>query len=125
MDIINVFLLASLLITNSSLEITAANCEGKFELSRLSRGYHEEGVKNHSMVGHSFKNLTSPRIYDCHMHCFDEKCKCQAFQISGDRCELLDEDRFSAPGDFINQPGYAYFDMTREYINQVWVNPNK
>lgn len=72
-------------------------------------------------MGHSFKNFTLPSIYDCHVQCFDEKCKCQAFQISGDRCELLDEDRFSTPDELIYTPGYAYFDMSREYIHQVRV----
>lgn len=54
------------------------------------------------------------------MKCFEEKCKCQAFQILGNRCELLDEDRFSAPDDFVNEAEYAYFDMSREYVHQVW-----
>ena len=36
-------------------------------------------------------------------------------------CELLDEDRFSTPNDFIAYMGYTYFDMNREYVNQVWL----
>ena len=32
---------------------------------------------------------------------------------------MLDEDRFSAPEDFVEADGYVYFDMSREYVNQV------
>ena len=34
-------------------------------------------------------------------------------------CELLDEDRFSSPEDFLEEEGYEYFDMNREYDDQV------
>ena len=34
-------------------------------------------------------------------------------------CELLDEDRFSSPEDFLEEEGYEYFDMNREYVDQV------
>ncbi|XP_015768761.1 PREDICTED: uncharacterized protein LOC107347385 isoform X2 [Acropora digitifera] len=30
-------------------------------------------------------------------------------------CELLDEDRFAAPDDFLEEQGYEYHDMSREY----------
>ncbi|XP_067026106.1 uncharacterized protein [Acropora muricata] len=30
-------------------------------------------------------------------------------------CELLDEDRFAAPTDFVEEQGYEYYDMSREY----------
>ena len=44
-----------------------------------------------------------------------ERCRCQAFQIKGEgRCELLDEDRFAAPDDFVEELGYKYYDMSRE-----------
>lgn len=118
MDII-VLLLDMVLMTFCRLESKTAKCDGKFELSGLNHGHLEQGIKNHAIVGHSFKNFTLPKIYDCHIQCFDEKCKCQAFQISGDRCELLDEDRYSTPDEFEYTPGYAYFDMSREYIHQV------
>ena len=113
MDII-VLLLDMVLMTFCRLESKTAKCDGKFELSGLNHGHLEQGIKNHAIVGHSFKNFTLPKIYDCHIQCFDEKCKCQAFQISGDRCELLDEDRYSTPDEFIYTPGYAYFDLSRD-----------
>ena len=34
-------------------------------------------------------------------------------------CELLDEDRFSSPEDFLEEEGYEYFDMNREFVDQV------
>lgn len=119
MEATQIFLLASIFIFKNNLVLTTADCEGKCELSKLNRGHHETGIKNRAMLGHSFRNFTLQRTFDCHMKCFDEKCRCQAFQISGNRCELLDEDRFSAPDDFINKDGYAYFDMSREYVHQV------
>ena len=113
-------LLVLIFITENNLMLTTAgSCDGKCEQSKLSRGHHETGIRNRALLGHSFINFTLPRIYDCHMKCFDEKCKCQAFQILGNRCELLDEDRFSAPDDFVNEAEYAYFDMSREYVHQV------
>ena len=44
---------------------------------------------------------------------------CQAFQMKENLCELLDEDRFSSPEDFLEEEGYEYFDMNREYVDQV------
>ena len=77
------------------------------------------GIKNRAMQGHSFKNYTLSKVYDCQVKCFEEKCKCQAYQIGKNQCELLDEDRFSAPEDFVEEDGYVYFDTSREYVNQV------
>ena len=34
-------------------------------------------------------------------------------------CELLDEDRFAAPDDLIEEKGYEYYDMNREYEKEV------
>ena len=34
-------------------------------------------------------------------------------------CELLDQDRFAAPYDFVQEQGYEYFDMNREYQKAV------
>ena len=117
MEATKIFLFVSTFVTTNNLELTAADCNGRCELSKLS--HHETGIKNRAMVGHSFRNFTLTKTYDCHVKCFDEKCRCQAFQISGQRCELLDEDRMSAPDDFVRKDGYAYFDMSREYVDQV------
>ena len=34
-------------------------------------------------------------------------------------CELLDEDRFVAPTDFVEEQAYEYYDMSREYEEEV------
>ena len=34
-------------------------------------------------------------------------------------CELLDEDRFAAPDCLIEEKGYEYYDMNREYEREV------
>ena len=34
-------------------------------------------------------------------------------------CELLDEDRFAAPDDLMEQQGYEYYDINREYEKAV------
>ena len=73
--------------------------------------------KHRAMQGHSFKNYTLSKKYDCHVKCFEERCKCQAYQKRQNRCELLDEDRFSAAEDFLEEKGYTYYDMNREYLN--------
>ena len=117
MELTKIFLFVTMFVTRNNLELAAEYCNGRCELSKLS--HHETGIKNRALVGHSFRNFTLPKTYDCHVKCFDEKCRCQAFQISGQRCELLDEDRMSAPDDFVKKDGYAYFDMSREYVEKV------
>ena len=74
------------------------------------------------MQGHSFKNYTLSKPYDCHVKCFEETCKCQAYQMRKNRCELLDDDRISAPEDFLEEKEYTYYDMNREYVNHQVTN---
>ncbi|XP_067027020.1 uncharacterized protein [Acropora muricata] len=95
----------------------ALYCEQRCEQSKGK--LVDGGIRDRAMQGHSFKNFTVRKLIDCHRKCFEEKCKCQAYQMTNQLgCELLDEDRFSAPNDFIAYMGYTYFDMNREYINQ-------
>ena len=107
----------SALLMEHNLNFATANCENKCEQS--SGSVDETGIKQHAMLGHSFKNFTVNKPYDCHVKCFDEKCWCQAYQITGTRCELLEEDRFSSPDEFVEEDGYTYFDMKREFAIQV------
>ena len=97
------------------VRFTIAYHQGKCE---ISQGRHRMGT-NHAMIGHSYKNFTFSQAYDCHVKCFEEKCSCQAYQIWQKRCELLDEDRFSAPKDFVSDAEYTYYDMNREFLNLV------
>lgn len=113
----NTCLLHLFLFVVQKLNFVVANCQEKCE--RSSGSFYQTGLKHRAMLGHSFKNVTVKKPFDCHVKCFDEKCRCQAYQIKGDRCELLDEDRYSAPEDLFNVNGYAYFGMSREYIDQV------
>ena len=106
MEAEKIFLFVSIFVAKANLELAFTKCNGRCELSKLS--HHEKGIKNYAMVRHSFRNFTLPKTYDCHVKCFDEKCRCQAFQISGHRCELLDEDRMSASDDFLRKDGYAF-----------------
>ena len=97
---------------------TQANCQARCE--ETNGRATDTGLKNRASVGHSFKNFTVKKPYDCHLLCFVEKCRCQAYQMKGQHsCELLDEDRFAAPDDLIEEKGYEYYDMNREYEKEV------
>jgi len=39
--------------------------------------------------------------------------------IGEHNCELLEEDRFAAPDDFLEEQGYEYYGMSREYEKTV------
>ena len=107
-------LLISIYFYIGSLKL-AADCPRKCEQSTGS--ISKTGFKNRAMQGHSFKNYTLSKPYDCHVKCFQERCKCQAYQMRQNRCELLDDDRISAPEDFLEEKEYTYYDMNREYVN--------
>ena len=95
-----------------------ANCQARCE--ETNGRATDTGLANCALVGHSFKNFTVNKPYDCHLLCFVEKCRCQAYQMKGKHsCELLDEDRFAAPDDFVEDQSYEYYDMSREYEKEV------
>ena len=112
---VNQFLLVFIL---HNLNTTQANCQARCE--QTNGRTTDTGMTNRSLVGHSFKNFTVNKPFDCHRLCFVEKCRCQAYQMKGKHsCELLDEDRFAAPDDFVEEQGYEYYDMSREYTKAV------
>ena len=117
MTLMNIFLFVLILFDVCSLKLTVTGCQRRCEQRRGSIA--ETGMKHRAIQGHSFKNYTLSKVYDCHVKCFEEKCKRQAYQIGKHQCELLDVDRFSAPEDFVEADGYVYFDRSREYVNQV------
>ncbi|XP_067028464.1 uncharacterized protein [Acropora muricata] len=91
-----------------------SNCKARCE--ETNGRDTDTGLTNRALVGHSFKNFTVNEPYDCHLLCFVEKCRCQAYQMKGKHgCELLDEDRFAAPDDLKEEKGYEYYEMDREY----------
>lgn len=111
------YIIVFLYMRGISSALSEHYCMGKFEESKGK--VNQVGFKHRALLGHSFNNKTTSTSFDCHIKCFDEKCRCQASQIWQNRCELLDEDSFSAPDDFVYREGYIYFDMNRNYVNQV------
>ena len=99
-----------------NLKTTQANCQARCE--QTNRPTTDTRLADRALVGHSFKNFTVNKLL-----CFVEKCRCQAYQMKGQHnCELLDEDRFTAPDDFEEEQGYEYYDMSREYEKAVRYN---
>ena len=119
MEISESAVLVSLLLVICNGMLTTAICQGKCEQS--SGSVTLKGINHRAILGHSFKNFTHSKTYDCHVRCFDERCRFQAYQMWRDRCELLDEDKLSAPDDFVRKDGYTYFDVDRGYVNWVRV----
>ena len=96
--------------------------EGKLsgEMRTDKQGATDTELTNRALVGHNFKNFTVNKPFDCHLLCFVEKCRCQGYQMKGEHsCELLDEERFAAPDDFVEEQGYECYDMSREYEKTV------
>ena len=92
---------------------TQANCQARCEQAKWRTT--DTGLANRALVGHSFKNFTVNKSFDCFMKCFHERCRCEAYQMKdGRKCELLDDDKFSVPNDFVEEQGYAYFEFNRE-----------
>ena len=101
-----------------NLMTTEAICQTRCEQTKGRTT--NTGLTNRALVGHRFKNFTVNKPFDCHRLCFLEKCRCQAYHMKGKHsCELLDEDRSAAPDDFVEEQGYAYYDMSREYKKEV------
>ncbi|XP_067027253.1 uncharacterized protein [Acropora muricata] len=96
-------------------KVTEANCQARCERSS-GRTTADRGSTNRALVGHSFKNFTVNKPFDCFVKCFHERCRCQAYQMKdGRKCELLDDDKFSVPYDLMEVQGYVYFEFNREY----------
>ena len=102
------------------LKIIDAHCPAKCE--QIRGRFDETGMSNRALVEHSFENFTVLNMFQSLVRCLDEKCKCQAYQMKGNRCELLDEDRFTDPDDLVEEEGYTYFDMIMEYAKSVGDN---
>ena len=97
---------------------TQANCQARCE--ETNGQATDTGLTNRALVGHSFKNFTVTKPYDCYLLCFVEKCRCQVYQMKDQHsCELLDEDRFAASDYFEEEQGYQYYEMHREYEKTV------
>ncbi|EDO39008.1 predicted protein [Nematostella vectensis] len=76
----------------------------------------EHVTKGRYLLGSSYRNLSSvagPQA--CHSACVGD-CRCRAFQMSGKRCELLGEDKDSAPSRIAIDPAYDYYDIHQEIL---------
>ncbi|XP_031574629.1 notch homolog 2 N-terminal-like protein B isoform X1 [Actinia tenebrosa] len=70
-------------------------------------------VKDHALTGRSYKNLTTNTVQECFSVCIND-CRCVSYQLSGRRCELIDEDRHTAPDLFKRLPGYKYYELKQQ-----------
>ncbi|KAL9969773.1 hypothetical protein ACROYT_G022030 [Oculina patagonica] len=70
-------------------------------------------IVNKALIGHTFQNVTVYAPHQCLSACVSS-CRCLAFQVEGTRCELLDQDRLLASGDFYDVQGYKHFDVKQE-----------
>ena len=70
------------------------------------------------LKNHSYKNITTDDQGKCYRHCVQD-CRCKACQMKDTRCELLDEDKTSKAGDFVDGPGYVYFDLRQTMYQGV------
>ena len=101
-----------------NLNTTQANCQERCEQTKGRTT--DTGLTNRALLGHSFKNFTVDKPFDCHLLCFVEKCRCQAYQMKGKHgCELFEEERFAARNDLVEEKEYEYYDTSREYEKAV------
>ena len=107
----------SFILLLSQISPVSTSCAGTCIQSH--KNHHEMGAKNWALTGHTFKTFSVSKVFDCHVGCYQERCRCRAFQIVGRQCELLDENRFTAPKDFIKKTGFSYFPMSLEYVTKV------
>lgn len=79
----------------------------------------EEHVsKDQALLGHSYRNLSDLTDQECFSACISD-CRCLSFQTQDSRCELVEEDRMTAAQDFGELPGYTYYDIIQEFVQQV------
>ena len=71
------FLLVLLL---HNLSTTEATCQARCEQTKGRTT--DTGLTNRALVGHSFKNFTVNKPFECLRLCFVEKCRCQAYDMS-------------------------------------------
>lgn len=71
-------------------------------------------VKDHALVGKSYKNLSLESIQQCFSVCVQD-CRCVSYQMIATRCELVDENKHTAPEHFKPLPGYKYFELKQQF----------
>ena len=88
MSLAKYFRLISIFFDIGSLKL-AADCPRKCEQSRGS--ISKTGIKNRAMQGHSFKNYTLSKPYDCHVKCFDANARRTKWDKIDASCWMLTE----------------------------------
>ncbi|XP_028512684.1 uncharacterized protein LOC114574399 [Exaiptasia diaphana] len=68
------------------------------------------------LKGYSYNNITTNDPVKCYSSCVQD-CRCKACQMKDARCELLDEDKTSKVNNFVDEPGYVYFDLKQTMYN--------
>ena len=107
------FFITMLLLTQLSSACFAKNrCESVF-VSLV------DVVENYALYRHNIRTVKTNTAEECYKKCKND-CSCQTFQLyQKTDCELLYEDRHSVPQDFKPRSGYEYYQLKREYKNQV------
>lgn len=96
MSIINALLGTSAMVFLFVITIVAAN-QNTCPVVRYSGSYSsKDHVGNHALLGKSYKNLTVTTLQECFSVCVQD-CRCVSYQLNATRCELIDENRHTAP----------------------------
>ena len=103
------------MVTSMLVHSASSSCSGR-RCRQASVVYNDAIKKDYALIGHSIQEMPLSSVHDCFMKCLDE-CRCLAIQIKvrENRCELLDEDRLTAPGHFKPKQGTNYYDINQEY----------
>ena len=103
------------MVTSMLVHSASSSCSGR-RCRQASVVYNDAIKKDYALIGHSIQEMPLTSVHDCFMKCLDE-CRCLAIQIKvrENRCELLDEDRLTAPGHFKPKQGTNYYDINQEY----------
>ena len=108
-----VFLVVQLVIKTTASQFS---CQGTCYQGIFNSALHVK--KNKALVGHSYRNLSGKTDGECFGSCIHD-CRCLSFQTQSSQCELLQQDRATAGNDFEAMPGYNYYDLKQEFVQQV------
>ena len=91
-------------------------------VKQYSFSRERNGVENHALYGHSFKNLTVQSHKDCFENCAWD-CRCKSFNfVTGMKqknCHLNEQDRYVEPGALKRIIGFSYHEIGIEYNIKV------
>lgn len=83
------------------------SCTGRFNPS--------DHVKDHALVGFSYKNISSQTVEKSFQACLND-CRFVSYQMKGTRCELIDKDRHTASSSYVGDfKGYKHFELKQSF----------